>query len=280
MGSLFSFLYRYRAFQLFLLLEMLCTWLIVQNNSYQGVAYLNSSNRMVAYWLYMSNSVNDYFYLGKINSDLAEENARLNFLLSRNKLSERYAKMNTMRNAALLQYDYKVAKVINNSVSQVDNYLTINKGLEDGLKPGMGVVSPSGVVGRIKICSEHFSTVTSLLHTKMLISAEIQRNNAFGSVKWEGNDPYKAKLLYIARHIKPTLGDTVITSEFSTIFPSGLPVGIIRKIKIRDDDTFYDIDVELLTNFSTLSYVYVIQNTLKQEQDSIQNLTSPYMNEQ
>lgn len=280
MGSLFRFLYKYRMFQLFLVLEMICGWLIVQNNSYQGVAYLNSSNRVVAYWLYVSNSINDYFYLRKINSDLAEENARLNFLLSRNKLSVRYANMDTMRNAALLQYDYKVAKVINNSVSQVDNYLTINKGLADGLKPGMGVVSPSGVVGRIKICSEHFSTVTSLLHTKMLISAEIQRNSAFGSVKWDGNDPFKAKLLYIARHIKPVLGDTVVTSAFSTIFPAGLPVGIVRNINIRDDDTFYNIDLQLLTDFSTLSYVYVIQNTLKAEQDSIQNLTSPKMNEQ
>jgi rod shape-determining protein MreC len=267
-------------FQLFLVLEMICGWLIVQNNSYQGVAYLNSSNRVVAYWLYVSNSINDYFYLRKINSDLAEENARLNFLLSRNKLSVRYANMDTMRNAALLQYDYKVAKVINNSVSQVDNYLTINKGMADGLKPGMGVVSPGGVVGRIKICSEHFSTVTSLLHTKMLISAEIQRNNAFGSVKWDGNDPFQAKLLYIARHIKPALGDTVVTSAFSTIFPAGLPVGIVRNINIRDDDTFYNIDLQLLTDFSTLSYVYVIQNTLKAEQDSIQNLTSPKMNEQ
>ncbi|SFC61113.1 rod shape-determining protein MreC [Flexibacter flexilis DSM 6793] len=280
MGSLFKFLYKYRAFQLFLILELICTWLIVQNNSYQGVAYLNSSNRVVAYFMAISNSINDYFYLQDINRDLAEENARLNFLLSRNRLSERYAKMDTMRNAALFQYDYKVAKVINNSVSFADNYLTINKGLADGIKPGMGVVSPTGVVGRVKICSEHFSTITSLLHTKMLISAEITRSHAFGTVKWDGKDPFEAKLMYIARHIKPIVGDTIVTSEFSTIFPSGQPVGIIRKINIRDDDTFYNIDLELFTDFSTLSYVYVIQNRLKAEQDSIQNLTAPNMNQQ
>ena len=134
--------------------------------------------------------------------------------------------------------------------------------------------TPQGVVGRVMVCSQHYSTATSLLHSKMLISAEISRIHASGSLRWGGTNPDKANLEYVARHLKPKVGDTVRTSEYSNILPEGIHVGIIRKIALKDDATFYNIEVDLATDFSTLNYVYVIENKLKSEKDTIQFQTS------
>jgi len=112
------------------------------------------------------------------------------------------------------------------------------------------------------------------LHSKMLISAEITRIHASGSLKWGRTDPDRANLEFIARHIKPKLGDTITTSEFSNILPAGIHVGIIKKIQLKDDATFYNIEVDLATDFSTLNYVYVIENKLGEEKDSVQFKTT------
>lgn len=280
MGSLFRFLFKYRAFQLFIVLECVCFWLMVQNRSYQGIYFLHSSNSVVGKAFETSSRLSNYFFLAQTNADLAAENARLNAHLTNLQILQSSINTDTLSGSIFQQYTYKVARVINNSVSRSDNYLTINKGLADGIRPGMGVVSPLGVVGRVRSCSQHYSTIISLLHSKILISAEIKRCHAFGTVRWGGQDPFKAKLLYIARHIKPQIGDTVVSSAYSTVIPPGIHTGIIRKINLRDDDTFYEIDIELLTDFSTLSYVYIIENILKTEQDSLQAATSPQMNEQ
>lgn len=305
MRRLFEFLYRYRAFLVFIVLELFCTWLIVRNNSYQGVAYFNTSNKVVAELLAASNSANEFVNLRETNLNLAQENARLNSILQTNSmiLDEIHADTMPLRIAGIdsiqarpemtfvrknsntekvitdFRYSFNVAKVINNSVNRFNNYLTINKGLKDGITPGMGVVSPQGIVGKVRFCSENFSTVTSVLHGSMSVSAQIKTSKAFGSLKWDGLNPRYANLHYIPRHYKPAVGDTIVTSGYNTTFPEGVMVGIISEVDINDDDAFYNIRLELSTDFQTLTYVYVISNNFKAEQDSIQALTSPSINE-
>lgn len=223
----------------------------------------------------VSDAVTGFFGLYQENEKLAAENARLNTLLVKSQQAIQRMAMDSIAIPALLdQYTFRVAKVINNSVSRPNNYITLNKGTEEGIRPGMGIISPQGVVGRVMVCSPHFSTATSLLHSKMLISAEISRIHASGSLKWGGNNPDKANLDFVARHLKPKVGDTVRTSEFSNILPEGIPVGIIKKVKLKDDATFYEIEVDLATDFSTLNFVYVIENKLKAEKDTVQFQTS------
>ena len=278
MGGLFLFIYRIRVFLLFAGLQALCLFLLVNTNSYQGAVWLTGSNAVTGRINEITAGINDYFYLTAVNAELAAENARLNAELQRLQAQNLAKGQDTMHLPFPVQYKYRVAKVINNSVSRVKNYITINRGLTDGILPGMGVVSAGGIVGRVKNCSAHYSTVTSLLHTDMLVSASVKRINAFGTLSWRGDNPYKAALLYIARHIKPVTGDTVVTSDYSTVYPSGIPVGRISRIHINDNETFYDIDVALSTDFSTLSYVYVIENTQKAERDSLQAGTTGPVN--
>jgi rod shape-determining protein MreC len=270
MVSLFAFLLRLRAFFVFLALEGLCLYLMVQENAFQRIEYLNTSNYVAASIYQNVNQVKGYFFLVQANNDLAEENAVLKQQLGRLRQSKEVILMDSLSKDTGAQYKFIVAKVINNSVSRINNYLTLNKGTADGVNPGMGLISPLGVVGRVRNCSEHFATVTSLLHSKMTISAEIGRTRAFGSIKWKGTNTRTASLLYIARHLKPKVGDTIVTSSLSTVFPQGIPVGRISKVSIKDDDTFYTIDVILSASFGTLDYVYVVNNSLKLEQDSLE----------
>lgn len=256
-------------------MEVVSFWLIVNKNIKQKNAYLVSSNEASAAVMGVTDAVVGYFSLGKENDKLAAENARLNGLLIKNQQMLEKMAMDTLTLPKFEdQYHFIVAKVINNSVALPNNYLTLNKGSLDGIKPGMGIISPQGVVGRVMVCSPHFSTATSLLHSKMLISAEITRIHASGSLKWGRTDPDRANLEFIARHIKPKMGDTITTSEFSNILPAGIHVGVIRNIQLKDDATFYNIEVDLATDFSTLNYVYVIENKLGAEKDTVEFKTT------
>ncbi len=312
MRKLFEFLYRYRAFLFFVFLEVLCGWLIVRNNTYQGVAMLNSSNVVVGNLMATSHQVTEYINLRETNQNLAMENARLNGIIRNNLLALERIDLDTTsfrvqglipdslpaipqrgniavnqpgptRNFRLEQltskFNFKVAKVINNSVNRFDNFITIDKGLKDGVRPGMGVMSPQGVVGRVRFCSDNFSTVTSVLHSDMSVSSQIKRSKAVGSVRWSGADPKIASMEYIPRYHSPQVGDTIVTSGYNTIFPENVMVGIIREVSIGENSTFHSISLDLSTDFSTLTYVYLIDNTLQQEQDSLQAVTSPNIND-
>ena len=249
--------------------------MVVNKNIKQQTAFLNSSNQVAATFMEITDAVVGYFSLARENDKLAAENARLNGMIVKSQqIIQKMAMDSIAIPQTLDQYRFIVAKVINNSVARPNNYITLNKGTQDGIQPGMGIISPQGVVGRVMVCSPHFSTATSLLHSKMLISAEITRIHASGSLKWGGTDPDRANLEFIARHLKPRVGDTVRTSEFSNILPEGIHVGIIRKIDLKDDATFYTVEIDLATDFSTLNYVYVIENKLKAEKDTIQLQTT------
>ena len=162
------------------------------------------------------------------------------------------------------------AQVINNSIHNSKNYVTINKGLVDGVKPGMGIIGPDGVVGRIKSASDHYAVAISLLHTNMMVSAVVSSTDAFGTVKWNGRSPRQAALDYIARHQSVSVGDSIFTSSYNSIFPQGIPIGVISEVSLPENATYYDIKIDLTTDFSKLSYVYVIRNRLVQERDSLE----------
>ncbi|MBF9251749.1 rod shape-determining protein MreC [Pontibacter sp. 172403-2] len=273
MRNLFAFIYRFRAFLVFVLLEVLCVYLIVRYNTYQGAAFFNSANKYVGQVLEFQSGVTDYFRLASINSTLARENAVLREEVLQYKAMAQldstrqldttyYAPSDT---AQVLPYILHAGRVINNSVRRTNNYLTLSIGTADGVQPGMGVIASNGVVGRVKTVSEHYATVTSLLHSQMLLSAKIKRDNTFGTIKWPGGDYRTAQLEYIPLHVNPVKGDTIVTSGFNTVFPEGVMVGTISSVKKESDKSFYTIRVKLSVDFAQLSYVYVVENPHQDE---------------
>ena len=283
MQQLFALIYQYRASLLFVLFEVLCAWLIVQNNFYQRARFLNSSNAITGNILQTSDNVYDYFSLGQVNRELAEENALLRQQLQQkiifkptvdtlpalDSLDHLLVTDSIPVTDTLMQYEYIMAEVVSNTVRNVKNYITINKGREAGIEQGMGVVGPEGVVGSVKAVSNNFAVINSLLHNDMSISAKIKRTEDLGSVQWIGDDFTKASLKFIPRHVNLQPGDTVVTSGFNALFPPGIMIGVIEEIE-QSEGSFYDITIDLAVDFNELAYVYIINNKLKPEIDSLQ----------
>ncbi|HQS52576.1 MAG TPA: rod shape-determining protein MreC, partial [Daejeonella sp.] len=239
--------------------------LLINNNSYQRASVWNSSNQIVGTAYERVNEFSSYLVLGKTNDSLAAENARLRNLLKSSYYDDSVKQITVKDSVLKQQYTYTVARVINNSVHQKNNYLTINRGSKHGIKKGMGVIASSGVVGIILNVSENFSTVRSLLHTETKISASVDGN--IGSLVWgEGNyDSRFALLKDIQSHLTIKKGARVITSEFS-LFPPGTNIGSVSESDTRDGNSALNIKVKLDTDFAKLQYVYVIINLLSEEQ--------------
>ena len=269
MQSLFEFFYRYRALTLFLVLELFCGWMMVNFNTYQGSAFFNSSNVFTGAVLQMNNNVKYYFKLKSVNNDLAEENTSLRKQLQILKQKNILYEEKVPDTARIFQYSYLTARVINNSTNKLSNFFTLDKGMEDGIRPGMGVLSTNGgVAGRVSACSGHYSTVLSILNEKWLLDAKVTRGNVSGIVEWKGGDPREADLIDVGKHHKIFEGDTIVTSGSSGNFPYGVMIGKIKSIV--DDGKKYNIRVNLSTDFTAMSYVYVVNNKMKLEKDSLE----------
>lgn len=271
MERLFLFFYQNRAFFTFLLLEIICIWLIVSSNHYQSAQFFNSSNNMVAAINGFSHGVGEYFSLRRTNEDLARENAALRTALEkRTQLLYAVRAQGVADTTIVNRFEYVSAKVVNNSVDRVINFITIDRGSSSGIEEGMAVIGNSGAVGKIKATSEHYSVVTSLLNVDVMISAMIKRTEHFGTVQWDGKDPLFINLNYIPRHVRPVIGDSVVTSGYNAIFPEDIMIGTIEEIQLNDAAQFYDLKVRLSQDFQRLSYVAVVKSNLKVEQDSLE----------
>lgn len=275
MQRLFLFLYQYRAFFLFIFLEVLSVWLIVNNNQYHGASFFNSSNYLVANILASKRDINSYFDLKEVNEELSKENARLREEITGFEiLREDSTSLPLIAKQKSEQFEFMSAKVINNSTRRFNNFITIDKGSDDGISPDMAVINAQGIVGKVKSTSKKFSTIISVLHPDLYISSLIKGSGILCTTKWDGRDPQQAELMYVPRHVKVNVGDTVITSGYNAIFPSNLMIGIIRSTDIKDDATFYTIKIDLSTDFEALSYVYVVANNDKEEIDSLEQMNT------
>jgi rod shape-determining protein MreC len=299
MRNLFAFIYRYRGFLVFLLLEIFCGYLIVQNNNYQGAAFYNSANMYAGRVLEFQNEVSDYFRLIEVNRALVNENRRMQQSLTAIMTSGRLEQVpaapdSTYRvkpDSAMLArqrldttglvhtFEFIPGKVIKNSIRLVNNHLLLNVGEADGVKPGMGVISSQGVIGQVKATSAHYATVTSLLHSRTSMSAKIKRSNTLGTIKWDGSNYLIANLDFIPRHIQVHKGDTIITSGYNSIFPEGVMIGRIISSAKESDQSFYTIRVRLAPDFANLSYVYVIRNTNREEREALERKSGITENE-
>jgi rod shape-determining protein MreC len=270
MKNLFLFFWRFKYFILFLLTEAFCFYLIFQNKSFHQAAFVNNTNSMAATMNESVTNVKEYLNLRKVSNDLAMENSRLRAQLADAFYTDTAVTTTVMDTIRHQQYSFMTAKVINNSTNRRNNYLTLNKGSLQGVKPEMGVVCSEGLVGIVKDVSEHFCSVMSFLHKDSRISAKVKKSGYIGSLVWDGVDPTEATLKDIALHVQLAKGDTIITSSFSSIFPEGIMIGQVEEVKSKAGDNFYDITIKLSTDFSKLSFVYIVNNVLKEEQRKLE----------
>lgn len=231
---------------------------------------MSSAGKMSAGVYDLAHNVTSYFNLRETNEELQAQNARLEEELLGLKAQlrtykERYYADTMEVEEALHPYQFIIASVINNSIHRPYNYITINKGAADGIRPEMGVLDQNGIVGVVNIVGEHYSRLISLLNPNFRLSCKVKGNEAFGSLVWDGKNPEIALLEELPRHTIYTNGDTVVTSGYSAMFPEGIPVGIVVGDEKTIDDNFYTLRIQLLTDFSRLSTVRIISGCLAEE---------------
>lgn len=274
MRNFFRFIERYHFFLLFLLFETLALYLVVNYNQLQKQTFINSSGKLTASILEISGTFKNYFTLKRANDELSRENA---FLRSQIQNAGDMPAGNGVTSGLDLRtpdrYHFRQAKVINNSVNKQYNYLTINRGAMHGIKPESGVISARGLVGVVQNVSTHYATVISLLNTRFKVSAKLRDSGFFGSLEWDGQSYRHAILTEIPSHAPIQIGDAVVTSGYSTIFPEGVLVGTVEGFNLGEGEGFYRITVKLSVDFKTITYVEIAQKVAGDEQRNLEKLT-------
>jgi len=261
MNNLLQFVIRYSAFLLFLLLEAVALTLVVKYNENQKGIFQHSSSLFSGKLYKMADDVVQYNHLQTYVDSLARENATLKekvFDLERS--VQRLVPENTPIDSCILEsYHLIAAQIINNSINQRNNHFTIDKGMKAGIKQGMGVISEQGIVGIIDEVGKEYSTAVSILHSAVQISAAIQRNGFFGSLVWKDIDPIHMILEAVPRQADIQIGDTIITSGYSFIFPRGIFIGKVERFWTEGGSNFYTIEVRLHEDIARMNRVYIVQ---------------------
>ena len=274
MRNLINFLLKYNYWFLFILLEVASFVLLFRFNRYQQSAFFTSANTVVGAVYDVSGGISSYFHLKSVNEDLLDRNMLLEQQISKKALKERQVDSITINSVRQMpQSDYQLFKahVIKNSLTLPDNYITLDKGSSSGIRSEMGVIDGNGIVGIVYETSPSYSVVISVLNSKSNISCKIIGSDYFGYLKWERGDSRYAYLKDLPRHAEFNLGDTVVTSGFSTVFPEGIMVGTVDDMSDSNDGLSYLLKIKLATDFGKLGDVRVIARNGQEEQKKLEN---------
>ena len=266
MRNLLDFLYKYHHWLVFILLEVVSVVLLFQYNSYQGSVWFSSASAVAGKVYELESKMTAYLSMAKENEELTMRNLYQERQLDQ--LRRLYAEATKDTTAAelkelefLSQYKLIQAKVVENSIHKLENLITIDKGRKDGVEPDMGVACGNGIVGVVYLVSDHYSVVISALNAaSSRISCAIRGRGYFGYLHWYGGDPSVAYVEDVPRHAKFKLGEWVVTSGFSSIFPSGVQVGKIEQVYNSSDGLSYKLKVRLSTDFGNVHDVVVISD--------------------
>lgn len=274
MRNLRLFIIRYYFFFLFLSLQLLALIIYISSNEYPWARFINSSQTWVAAWMDFKTEWTEYFYLKDINDELAQENASLNNQLKTSYYKKRKGKKIIKDTALQLQYYHLPARVINYTTSKQDNFLTINRGSLDGIRPEMGVISNNAVVGFVKDVSDHYATIISVLNRNFKLRVRLKKTKDYGMISWDGNSKEYVLLNDIPVDVNVKPGDIVTTRGASSRFPDNIIVGTVSEVD-NSSGNMLVIKVKLACNFSSVYYVNVIDNKFRNEQEELEKKLIP-----
>lgn len=272
MHNLTEFLAKHNHWFVFLVLEVVSMVLLFRYNSYQGSVWFSSANAVTGKVYEWDSAVESYFSLSGVNSQLTQRNVFLEQQVRM--LDDSIARLTRSQETAVTRLSSMVpfqgcrlipAKVVANMVNRYDNLITIDKGSADGVKRDMGVVCGMGVVGIVYLVSEHYSIVIPALNSHSNISCTIQRRGYFGYLRWRGGSSQLAYLEDVPRHAHFKLGDNVVTSGYSSVFPPGVMVGKVLHVFNSADGLSYRVQVKLSTDFARLRDVCLVDDSALQE---------------
>ena len=276
MRNIFLFIRRFFNFFLFLVLQGIAIAILVKYNKTHQAFFAGIANETTGWVSTKYNSVEYYFRLGETNKALAAENVRLHNMLPSSfdsPDSTHISKPDTLFRDTLghiRKFNFLPAKVVNNSVSDENNYITLYRGKNQGVNDTMSVIGPDGIVGKVVFVSDNYCRVMSLLNRNSKVSAMLKKDFYTGDLEWDGKDPDYVTLRKISKSAKVVKGDTVLTSNYSANFPPGLMIGTVAEINVDASSGFYSLKVKTATNFYTLQYAYLVQNMQWEEQRKLE----------
>lgn len=280
-NNIFQFLYKHLNWIVFIVLEIICFVLLFSYNSFQGSIYLSTANEVTARLLSGKERVTSYFGLMEKNQALVEQNAQLHQLIMELEMMNSLHHLDSLAETEAIKhihhagYHITPAQVVDKSINKTDNYLTIDRGLADGVQPEMGVMSTEGVVGIVYKCTAHYSLVMPLLNSNSSISCKVDGSNYFGYLRWHGNDPRYAMLYDLPRYSNVEVGDTIVTSGSSSFFPEGVMVGTVEEAYPSVDGLYMTLKIQLSTSFAQLEHAFVVSKMDAEEWAELQQLLNP-----
>ncbi len=292
MYRLISFLSTYRNAILFLALESVAFYMLVRYNDHQRHQFGDGMLEVAGEVQKVRSGLRDYqrraldydLRVGEIDSLMRVVDSLRNMVqtyqVQAGVKGQDSLRLLVESKHSVEDFRYIPCRVLRNTVDQVYNYIAIDKGRRDGIRPNMGVVSPSGVAGRVIKVSENYSLVLSALNVSFKLTLQTMSGDTLGEsigvYEWDGKRTSQAKLTYIPETVKLTLGTPVVTSGYSTLFPAGYPVGTVIDVESNGEDGFYDATLQLATDFHRLGTLLVIEALHKPELDSLyQDIPSP-----
>lgn len=271
MRNLINFLLKNSYWFVFIFLELICFYLVFNNNSYQGNVFFKASNEVSNKVYSISGNISSYFGLIEDNQELLERNAELRGQIDELKNYLLAVEGDSIKRDSTLNYILQrnshlsapiIARVQKNSISLLDNYIIINKGTKDGITTDMGVMSHNGgIVGIVRVVGDNSSIVQSLLNSNSKFSSKKKGSSTAGILVWDGGDSRYARLTEYPKYEDIQTGDTIVTSGYSDFFPENLPIGVVDDIKSETDDNFYSLKVKLFTDFGSIKNVVLVKNT-------------------
>ncbi|MCK5845975.1 MAG: rod shape-determining protein MreC [Bacteroidales bacterium] len=272
MRNLINFLIKYSFIFVFLLLEIIAFILLVSNNSYQRSAYVSASNGVTANMQESVSNIANYIGLEEENQKLAAENAFLRSQLLESNLWAEGSLSTHIDSNKTQFYTYIQAQIISNSFQNRNNYIILDKGSDDGIEVEMGVISTNGIVGIVNSVNKNFCSIISILHAKSAIDAKITSNKYTGTCYWPGENYQIGQLKNIPSHAVFSVGDTLVTSGNSSVFPPEIPIGFIHEFELKPGRSFYEIQLKYSADYNKLNHVYIIHNLLKEQLKEIKEV--------
>lgn len=258
MRNLFRFIKKYHFILLFIIIELCSIYLYLSNHKFQQSRFLSFTQEYTgAIYSYYSN-FNKYLHLNEENEYLKRENAKLYSVLSKSE-----------KNTDSQLFGFINARIVNNSIFKKDNYLTLDKGEIDGIKIGMGIMVEDGVIGIVNSTSLNYSKAISILNSKSSISVMHLNSNQNGSLKWKSDNYMSAEINDIPNHARISIGDTIQTNGYSSIFPSGINIGTITSFKKGSENGLYNIKVRFINDINKIKNVYIIKSLDKLEKERL-----------
>ena len=264
MSNLLKAFSKFGGFALFLFLEVICFALIIRFNNYHQQVALSSANKYMGNLSETVDEFEDYLHLNEEVERLRAEVARLRAqegnALYRD-IDTTFASFDTLNQ----QFVFIDADVISKTFLGRKNFVTLNRGRQHGVEPHMGVVDDQGIVGIVKSASAYHSRVMTIFHPDTRISAKLKGTGLFGSLVWDSDkeDYSHMYLKDIPTHHKPHIGDTILTSGYSILFPPDIVIGAIDGISKEPGASSHDISVKINNDLRAIRYAYAIKNLMK-----------------